>query len=104
MTKNTQLLWIAEAEARRYQERALTQHTKSESHVSVVSAMHRAARLGRWRRLIAQVSPAAAEQQTALIDTDAAKAAAPSEAREDAEPDRSNLADLVETSCDTQRG
>ncbi len=104
MPKNTQLLWIAEAEARRFQEFTLTQHATSEAHVSVVSAMRGSARLNRWRRLIARVSPVAADQQTAPIDMGAAEQANTSELPGNTVPYRPALAGLVETSFDAQRG
>jgi hypothetical protein len=104
MPKNTQLLWIAEAEARRFQEFTLIQYATSESHVSVVSAMHDSARLNRWRRLIARISPVAEDLQTVHVDIGATEKAKTWESTRNTVPDRSALAGLVETSFDAQRG
>jgi hypothetical protein len=104
MPKNTQLLWIAEAEARRFEEFTLTHHAAWEPHVSVVSAMHGSARLNRWRRLIARICPASADRRAAPIDMGAIEEATTPELMGNTVPDRSVLADLVETSFDAQRG
>jgi hypothetical protein len=104
MPKNTQLLWIAEAEARRFQEFTRIQHAISESHVSVVSAMRGSARLNRWRRLIARISPVVEDLQTVPIDIGATEEANTWESTGNTVPARSVLAGLVETSFDAQRG
>jgi hypothetical protein len=56
MSKNMRFGWIAEAEARRFAEAALTQHGLSEPQFGVVEAAPTEAQ-GHWvRRLIARVA------------------------------------------------
>jgi sugar (pentulose or hexulose) kinase len=109
MHRNTQLLWIAEAEARRFQETALTQRAASEPQISVVSAIRGSARRDRWRRLIAQLSPAVApahpaDAKPAAADAAPARAASGGEPADQPVSARSVIADLIPTSFDGQRG
>jgi hypothetical protein len=89
MPRNTQLLWIAEAEARRLRELTLVQHASSEAQISVVAAMHGSARFNRWRRLVAGLTPAAPGSPAALACLTTASEANLAEA-----PDTSAGADI----------
>ena len=102
MPKNTQLLWIAEAEARRFEQLSRTQRASSEPRLSVVSSMHRSARCARWRRLMARLCDRP-DQRPAALDMVAAPGAEASQAAGPPEAAPA-LAGLVETSFDGQRG
>jgi hypothetical protein len=102
MPKNTQLLWIAEAEARRFEQLIRVQRAASEPRLSVVSSMHGAARCARWRRLMARLRDRP-DQRRAAFDAAVAPGAETSQDAGLHEAD-SALADLVETSFDGQRG
>ncbi|HZK90954.1 MAG TPA: hypothetical protein VFC56_12475 [Stellaceae bacterium] len=103
MPKNTQLLWIAEAEARRLREFTLIQHAASEPQISVVAAMHGSARFNRWRRLIAGLTPATASAPAAPVGLTTASEADAAKAPEYPAPAGSAVADLAETSFEAQR-
>ena len=80
MSRNVQLLWIAEAEARQLQETTRAQRAPSEPPISVIAAVRGAASGNRWRRLIAQLMTATASDET--VD----EPAPPQPAKEAADP------------------
>ena len=104
MHKNTQLLWIAEAEARRFQETVLTQRAASEPQVSVVSAVRGSARRNRWRRLFAQLALVAARCPGTGDQAPPACHVNDAIASEERVSTRSVVAEIVPTSFDGQRG